>query len=85
RKWIAFTATVENAVQLRRELERHGVGTAVVTGNTPKGEREERIEQFRRGELRCLVTVLALATGFDVPDVDCILWLRPTKSPVLYV
>jgi DNA repair protein RadD len=28
--------------------------------------------------------VLALATGFDVPDVDCILWLRPTQSPVLY-
>ena len=29
--------------------------------------------------------MLALATGFDVPDVDCIIWLRPTQSPVLYV
>jgi DNA repair protein RadD len=32
-----------------------------------------------------LVTVLALSVGFDVPDVDCIIWCRPTKSPVLYV
>jgi DNA repair protein RadD len=31
------------------------------------------------------VTVLALSTGFDVPDVDCIIWCRPTQSPVLYV
>jgi DNA repair protein RadD len=31
------------------------------------------------------VTVLALATGFDVPDVDAIIWCRPTQSPVLYV
>ena len=28
---------------------------------------------------------MALATGFNVPDVDCLIWLRPTKSPVLYV
>lgn len=85
RKWIAFTATVANANQLRNELTRHGIDSAVVTGDTPKDERAMLIERFRRGELRCLVTVLALATGFDVPDVDCILWLRPTQSPVLYV
>ena len=46
---------------------------------------QELIASFRAGRIRCLVTVLALATGFDVPDVDCILWLRPTQSPVLYV
>lgn len=85
RKWIGFTVTVANAHQLCGELNGHGVKTAVVTGDTPKVERDTLIERFRRGELRCLVTVLALATGFDVPDVDCILWLRPTQSPVLYV
>lgn len=85
RKWIAFTATVANANALIAELRSHGIACALVCGETPKAEREELIEQFRAGLLRCLVTVLALATGFDVPDVDCILWLRPTQSPVLYV
>ena len=85
KKWIAFTATVDNAGHLARLLDRRGIATAVVTGETPKGEREQLIADFRAGRLRCLVTVLALATGFDVPDVDCILWCRPTISPVLYV
>ncbi len=85
RKWIAFTATVENAQHLASLLNGHGARAAVVCGETPKAEREALIAQFRRGELRCLVTVLALATGFDVPDVDCVIWARPTISPVLYV
>lgn len=85
KKWIAFTPTVINAEHLVDCLNAQGVTASLVCGSTPKAEREQRIDQFRRGEIRCLVTVLALATGFDVPDVDCILWLRPTKSPVLYV
>lgn len=85
RKWIAFTPTVRNAEEFVRLLQARGIDAALVCGETPKPEREELIAQFRAGQLRCLVTVLALATGFDVPDVDCIIWLRPTQSPVLYV
>lgn len=85
RKWLAFLPTVANASAFAELLEDRGIRTAVVTGDTPKREREQLIADFRAGRLRCLVTVLALATGFDVPDVDAILWLRPTISPVLYV
>lgn len=85
RKWISFTPTVANAHALAGELRALGVSVEVVTGDTDKREREAHIATFRAGGLRCLVTVLALATGFDVPDVDCIVWCRPTKSPVLYV
>lgn len=85
RKWIAFTPTVDNAHALAAEMRARGVTVEVVTGDTDKREREAHIAAFRAGRLRCLVTVLALATGFDVPDVDCIVWCRPTKSPVLYV
>lgn len=85
RKWIAFTASVANAQALAAELNQRGAPTAVVTGETPNDAREAIIEQFRAGRLRCLVTVLALAVGFDVPDVDCVIWARPTRSPVLYV
>ena len=85
KKWIAFTATVDNANELARLLNDAGIPTAVVHGATKKAEREHLIEQFRAGRLRCLVTVLALSTGFDVPDIDCIIWARPTRSPVLYV
>ncbi len=85
KKWIAFTPTVANADELAALLRAQGVSVAVVCGETDKREREASIADFRSGRLRCLVTVLALATGFDVPDVDMIIWCRPTKSPVLYV
>ena len=84
-KWIAFTPSVDNAESLAARLHQHGIESAVVCGDTPKADRERLIAQFRRGEIQCLVTVLALSVGFDVPDVDCIVWCRPTKSPVLYV
>ena len=74
-----------NAESLANKLHQQGIESAVVCGETPKADRERLIAQFRRGEIRCLVTVLALSVGFDVPDVDCIIWCRPTKSPVLYV
>jgi len=85
RKWIAFTPSVANAESLANKLHQQGIESAVVCGETPKADRERLIAQFRAGQLYCLVTVLALSVGFDVPDVDCIIWCRPTKSPILYV
>jgi DNA repair protein RadD len=84
-KWIAFTPSVDNAESLAGKLCELGITSAVVCGETPAQERENLIRQFKAGQIHCLVTVLALSTGFDVPDVDCIIWCRPTKSPVLYV
>jgi len=85
RKWIAFTPSVANAECLADNLNGLGITAAVVCGETPKQERQDLIQDFRSGQIHCLVTVLALSVGFDVPDVDCIIWCRPTKSPVLYV
>ena len=85
RKWIAFTPSVANAESLADKLCEKGIVSAVVCGETPAQKRADLIDDFRHGQIHCLVTVLALSTGFDVPDVDCIVWCRPTKSPVLYV
>ena len=85
KKWIAFTPSVASAQYMVNLLRDKGLSAALVCGETPKQDRQELIADFKAGRLRCLVTVLALAIGFDVPDVDCIIWCRPTKSPVLYV
>ncbi len=84
-KWLAFTPTVESASELVGLLIGAGISATLVCGETPKAEREKFVAQFRAGHVRCLVTVMALAVGFDVPDVDCLIWCRPTISPVLYV
>lgn len=86
RMWLVFAVTIEHAEHVAAELrDQHGVPCAVVSANTPAGERDQRIRDFRAGRLRALVNVAVLTTGFDVPDLDCIVLLRATQSPVLYV
>lgn len=84
RRWLVFAVTVEHAQHVNEALCRRGVAAAVVHGDTPKAERAEIIDAYRRGTLKCLVNVAVLTTGFDVQEVDFIALLRATKSLVLY-
>jgi hypothetical protein len=42
------------------------------------------LDRLARGELRCVFSVEVLGEGVDVPDVDCLLLLRPTESATLF-
>jgi hypothetical protein len=55
-----------------------------IYGDTHPDERAELIAAFKSGELRYLVNVNVLTTGFDAPNVDCVCLLRATVSPGLY-
>lgn len=57
---------------------------AVVLGDTPSDERADTIRAFKKKELKCIINVGVLTTGFDAPHVDLVVMLRPTKSPGLY-
>lgn len=84
KKWIAFLPDIATANDICALYNSRDIHCAVVTGNTPDKERQQIISDFKKGVYRCLVTVLALTTGFDVPDIDCIIWARNTVSKVLY-
>lgn len=86
KKWIAFTPDVATAHKLAELFNAVNIPAAVVTGDTHADERAGIINTFKdTGRIRCLVSVLALTTGFDVPSIDCVIWARPTRSPVLYI
>lgn len=85
KRWLVFAVTIDHAQHVKDALIRRGVVAEIVTAQTPKAERNQRIKDFRAGRIKCLVNVAVLTTGFDVPAVDFIALLRATKSPVLYV
>ena len=85
KRWLVFAVTIEHAEHVRDALRRRGVVAEMVSAKTPKAERAQLISAFRKGQIRCLVNVAVLTTGFDVPELDFIALLRATKSPVLYV
>lgn len=83
--WLAFCAGVKHAGNVCEAVRAAGFSCEVVTGETAKGERDRIVRAFRAGQIRCLTSVGVLGTGFNVPQVDLIALLRPTKSAGLYV
>lgn len=86
RKGLIFAPTVKCAKLIVGLLLQHGETCALVTGETPAGERKDLIDRFKHGHaFRWMVSVSALTTGFDVPDIDVLVVFRPTKSSALWV
>ena len=84
RKWLVFCAGIQHAARVAEELGRRGHRVATVTGEMPNAERDAVLGAFARGELRAVVNVNVLTTGFDAPDIDAVVLMRATKSAGLY-
>ncbi|PPK50191.1 DEAD/DEAH box helicase [Marinobacter persicus] len=79
---MIFAATVDHAREITGYLPEDQ--TALVTGATDMKERAQLIQRFKQRQLKYLVNVSVLTTGFDAPHVDFIAILRPTQSVSLY-
>ncbi|MFN2459979.1 MAG: DEAD/DEAH box helicase [Candidatus Velthaea sp.] len=83
-KALVFTASVEHARDVAEEFVANGVKAEWASGETPQGERERIVRDFRSGKIHVLVNCGLYLEGFDVPSVQVILNARPTKSTTLY-
>ena len=81
---LIFAAGVQHAMHVQRILGELGHDCGFVCGETLPFERTETLKRFKDGELKYLVNVNVLTTGFDAPNIDCVVLLRPTNSPGLY-
>ena len=79
---MIFCASVRHAKEVFGYLP-EGMA-ALVTGESEDEQRTDIIAQFKNGEIKYLVNVSVLTTGFDAPHVDLIAILRPTESVSLY-
>lgn len=77
---LVFTRFLKEAEQLTWSIP----GTAIVSGDTPKKERERVLEAFKAGEIPVVANVGVLTTGFDYPELDTVVMARPTMSLALY-
>jgi len=78
---MLFAATVKHAQEIMASLP--PAISAMVTGDTPKGERNHIIEKYKNGSIRYLASVGTLTTGFDAPHTQVIALLRQTESSAL--
>lgn len=79
---MIFAATVDHAKEIYSYLPAEE--SALITGATDGAERDQLIADFKLKNIKYLVNVSVLTTGFDAPHVDMIAILRPTQSVSLY-
>jgi len=83
KKAICFLPEVDTSVRLVALLRQRGIEAGHADGSTGKF-RAGTVEAFKNGELRVLCNVNLFTEGFDAPDTDCVILLRPTQSRALW-
>ena len=81
---LIFAASVQHAQHVQRVLSEMGHECGFVCGDSSGIFRDDILRRFKEGDLKYLVNVNVLTTGFDAPNIDCVALLRPTNSPGLY-
>lgn len=79
---MIFAATVRHAKEILTYLP--GESSAMILGEMRPAARDSVIQAFKARQIKFLVNVSVLTTGFDAPHVDLIAILRPTDSVGLY-
>ena len=84
RQAIVYCINIHHSERTAKVFNDAGIRAAHIDGNTPKFTRRSIIEKFRRGEITVLSNVNLFGEGIDVPNMDCVILTRPTRSFTLY-
>jgi DNA repair protein RadD len=85
KSWLIFASGIAHAEHIAEQLGAFGVDCAPVHSKRTAEYNDAAIRAFKRNELRSIVNYGKLTTGFDHPEIDLIVMLRPTLSVPLWV
>jgi superfamily II DNA or RNA helicase len=82
---LGFCVGVEHARFMAEQFTRRGISSSVVVGSDESRDRKAAISALRAGQIRVLFCVDVFNEGVDLPEVDTLLFLRPTESATLFL
>jgi len=82
---LGFCVSVRHAEFMAEQFVKHGVRAEAVTGQTSREMREGALRRLKAGETQVVFTVDLFNEGVDVPEIDTVLFLRPTESATLFL
>jgi len=82
---LGFCVSVEHARWMARKFGEAGLRAAALDASSPRDERAEQIRRLRAGELQILFAVDLFNEGLDIPEIDTVLFLRPTESAIVFL
>ena len=84
-KGLCFCVSVAHAQFMADQFNRAGISAATVVGTTGDDDRRDRVRALAEGRLQALMTVDVFNEGIDVPEIDAVLFLRPTESATVFL
>lgn len=86
-KAIVFCTNIKHAEHVRDEFNAAGYKFELLVGAPTMSDRERTAvnRKLRRGEIHGAVTVDLVSEGYDLPDLECCIMLRPTTSEALFL
>lgn len=82
---LGFCVSIEHARFMARRFTEAGLPSLCVSSDTGSDERREAVESLRAGRARALFAVDLFNEGIDLPEVDTLLFLRPTESALVFL
>ncbi|KIV97902.1 hypothetical protein PV10_01602 [Exophiala mesophila] len=82
---LVFCVDINHVVTLTAAFRKIGIDAQYITGATKKRVRGERLAAFKNREFPVLLNCGVFTEGTDMPNIDCVLQARPTKSRNLLV
>ena len=84
-KGLGFCVSVAHAEFMCRYFNDHGIPSIFLTGGSPDEERRNAKGRLVSGEIRFIFVVDIYNEGVDIPEVNTILFLRPTESLTIFL
>lgn len=84
-KSIVYCTTIKHAQDTARIFNENGYKAKSIDSNLSKSERDSIINEFRNNEIDILCNCDLISFGFDVPDCNAVILLRPTQSVSLFI
>lgn len=82
---LVFCVDLNHVAGLTAKFRQYGLDARFVTGDTHKIERGEILDAFKQGEFPVLLNCGVFTEGTDIPNIDCVILARPTRSRNLLV
>ncbi len=85
---LAFCASRNHAEFMAEYFNQKGIKCcAVYSGEQGRNamERDEAIRKLKNGEIKVIFTVDMFNEGVDIPEIDMVMFLRPTESPTVFL
>ena len=84
-KGLGFCVTVDHAQFMSRYFNDHGIPSIFLTGKSSDEERKSAKDRLVSGDIRFIFVVDIYNEGVDVPEVNTVLFLRPTESLTIFL